>query len=128
MVREHDRNLDATTIVERKPPTQKGVMDVNHIHCLEESFVSGLVAQGEIIACIRQSQAGAANDFGFVILIFKVAEGEHVYLVPRIFEGAFIQVNVIGYSTNIRLVRVCHHPDAHGDMLRQADTSVKDKA
>jgi hypothetical protein len=126
MVREHDRNLDATTIVERKPPTQKGVMDVNYIHGLEESFVSGLVAQGEIIACIRQSQARTANDFWFVILIFQVAK-VNTYLVPGIFEGALIQVNVICDSTNIGFVGVSHHPDTHGDMLRQADVSVKDK-
>jgi len=104
------------------------MVDMNHIHGLKQFFMFGLVAQGEIIARIRESQAWAANDTRFVILIFKIAKGKHIHLVPGIFEDTLIQVNIISYSTNIRLVGVSHHPDTHGDMLRQADESVKDKA
>jgi hypothetical protein len=128
VIGKYNGNLDAAAVVERKSPAQKWMMDMNHIHRLEEFPVFGLVAQGEIIAGIRQSQARAANDTRFLILVFKIAKGEHIHLVPFIFEGALIQVNIICYSTHIRLIGVRHHSDTHGDMLRQADESVKDKA
>jgi hypothetical protein len=104
------------------------MVDMNHIHGLEEFLMFGLVAQGEIKARIRESQARAANDARFVILIFKIAKSEHIHLVARVFEGTLIQVNIIRYSTHIRLVGVSHHPDTHADMLRQADERVKDRA
>ena len=128
MVRENDRNLHTAAIVERKPPAQEWMVDMNHIHGLKQFFMFGLVAQGEIIARIRESQAWAANDTRFIILIFKIAKRKHIHLVPGIFEDTLIQVNIISDSANIRLVGVSHHTDTHGDMLRQADESVKDKA
>jgi hypothetical protein len=65
---------------------------------------------------------------GFVILIFKIAKGEHIYLMPCVFEGAFIQVNIISNPAYIRLIKIHHHSDMHGDMLRQAKERVKEKA
>ena len=88
----------------------------------------GLVAQGEKKARIGEGQARAANDAWFVILIFKIPKREHIDLMSGIFEGTLIQVDIICDSTHIRLIGVSHHSDAHGDMLRQADESVKDKA
>ena len=60
--------------------------------------------------------------------VFKIAKSEHMDLVPCIFQGTFIQVNIIGNPAYIRLIKIHHHSNTHGDMLRQADECVKDKA
>jgi len=103
------------------------MVNVNHIHALENLPCLGFVAKGEKIACASQGQARAANDAGFVILILKIAKSEDVDLMPCGFEGAFVQVNVIGDAADVRLVGVCHHADTHGDMLRQGEEGVKEQ-
>jgi hypothetical protein len=128
VIREDDGNLNAAAVVECKSPAQEWMVDVNHIHGLEEFLVFGLVAQGEIKAGIRESQARASKDARFVILVLDITKGEYINLMACIFEGTFVQVNIIRNAAHIRLVSVSHHPDTHGDMLRQADESVKDNA
>ena len=98
----------------RESSAHEGMMHMNHVHCLDDLLRLGAVPEGEIKAGIGKRYAGAANDARFVVLVFEVAEGEHVDFVPKFFEGAFVDVNVTRHAADVGLVGVCHHSDSHG--------------
>ena len=98
---------------------------VDHIHRLQQLLMFGFMAQGEVKARIRERQCRAADDAGFVILILRVPKGEDINLVPCIFEGTFIQGDVVGHTAYMWFVGICHHPDTHDSIVQLMETTVK---
>jgi hypothetical protein len=82
MVGVYDGDVCLAAITNGKASTQKWMVDMDHVHGLKELFVLGLIAQGEKKACVRERQAWVSNDAWLVILVFKIAKGEDIYLVP----------------------------------------------
>lgn len=95
------------------------MVDVDHIHGLQESSCVSVISQGKIEACICKRQARAANDAIFVIPMIEIAEGKYIHFVPGFFEGAFVQVDIGCDAADIWLVGICHHSDSH-ELIVQA--------
>ena len=125
MVGENNGNLRASAIAKRETSTEEWVMNVDDIHGLEEFLVFGLVAHGKIKTRIRERQARASYDAGFVILMIEIAKGEDIYFVSCIFKGAFVQVNIIRDAADIRFIGVCHHSDLHVSIVQSSGRRVK---
>jgi hypothetical protein len=113
VVGEHDGDLQGAGIPQRQPAAEKGMVDVDDVHALQESFGFPAVTKGQVVTRILQRQAARADDARLAVVIIKVAKGENEHLVPRAFEVAFIQVDVICDSADVRFVGVYHHADAH---------------
>lgn len=101
------------------------MVNVNHVHGLKEFFCRGLVSQREIKACISKGQARVMDDARLFILMVLVAKGEHIDFMSRIFDGAFVQVNIICNAADVRFVGVCHHSDFHNSIVRGEGFAVK---
>ena len=123
MIGKNDR--DAAAVVQRQPSAQEGVVDVDHVHGLEQLPVLLLVAQGQVEAGIRQGNPGAANDAGLVVAMIQVTKGEHIHFVPFFLQGTLIQINIIGNAADIRLVGVRHHSDSHERIVQASRNAVK---
>jgi hypothetical protein len=66
------------------------MMDMSHVHGLEQFFVLGLIAQGKVKAGVGEGHTRAAHDARLVILIVIVAKCEYPDLVPGAFEDALV--------------------------------------
>ena len=93
-------------------------MDMHHIHRLEQFFVTGFVAEGEVKACIRQGQSWTPKDARVIIQIVLIAKGKYKDFMPFTLEGLFMQVNMIGHAAHVRFVRVHHHSDTHESIVQ----------
>jgi sulfur carrier protein len=87
--------------------------------------VAGLIAEGEVKAGVRKRQARTTKDTRFIILIFVIAKGKYINLVPCTFEGTFIQVHIICDAANIRFICVHHHSNAHKAIVQLQGLAVK---
>ena len=125
VVCEDDRYLGRIAIGDGKPSAEEWMVDVYDIHGLEKFFGGGLVSQREVKARIRQWQARVTNDARLVVLMIHVAKGKYVDFVPGRFKGAFVQVDIICNTADIRLIGVCHHSDFHGSIVRVEGFAVK---
>src|SRR6266542_7035426 len=101
------------------------MVNVYHIHGLEEFLQLSLVAQGKVKAGVCKRQARASKDSRFIILIFIVAKRKYINLVPCTFEDTFIQVNIICNAAYMRFVRVHHHSNAHQAIVQVQCLAVK---
>ena len=91
VIGEHNRDPGAAAVIERQASTQKRVVDMYHIHGLEQFPMLGFIAQGQVIAGICQGNPRVANDARLVILIVQVAEGEHIYFVALRLQDTFVK-------------------------------------
>ncbi len=118
VVGEYGGDAQRFAITQGQPAAQKRMMHVHDIHCLQQFLGSAVVTEGQIIAGVHQRQAGRADDARFVVMIILIAEGEDEDLMPRLFEIALVQLDVIRDPADVRLVDVCHHPDSHDYMVQ----------
>src|SRR5512146_405156 len=124
MVGEHGWDVQRPGITKSQPAADEGVLDVHNVHRLEELPGGMAVSRGDVIARVEEGQAGRANDARLVVLVVRVAEGEDEYIVPKLLQVALVQLHVMCYAANVRLVYVCHHADAHEQIVQAREEDV----
>jgi hypothetical protein len=101
-------------------------MDVYYIHGLEQLLMFSLIAQGQVKTGVGERHPRAAKDARLIVLVFVIAEGKYIDLMPGAFEGMLVQVNVICHATHVRLVRVHHHSDTHESIVQATGDYCQD--
>src|SRR6185503_1020345 len=101
------------------------MMNVYHIHALQEFLRNRSVSQGDVKACVGQRQARAADDARVFVRVIDIAKGKDVDIVPQFFQGTFVHIDITRHTADVRLVGICHHSDSHGLIVQASGERVK---